>query len=68
LIRFRVEIERGDDGRCPAEALNSPGVLAYGETQAAVLSKVPALAPRVIAERLEHGEAAPDLLIISVAA
>jgi predicted RNase H-like HicB family nuclease len=65
LITFKVEIEREDDGRWLAEVLELPGVLAYGDTQQAALSRVQALALRVIAERLEHGEAGPDLLSIS---
>ena len=64
-ITFRVEVEREDDGRWLAEVLELPGVLAYGESQEAAVSKVQALALRVIAERLEHGEAGPDLLSIS---
>ena len=35
------------------------------ETEKAALSKVQVLALRVMAERLEHGEASPDLLSIS---
>jgi predicted RNase H-like HicB family nuclease len=65
LITFKVETEREDDGRWLAEVLELPGVLAYGESEDAVLSKVQALALRVIAERLEHGEAGPELLTIS---
>jgi predicted RNase H-like HicB family nuclease len=65
LITFKVEIEQGDDGRWLAEVVNLPGVLAYGDTQQAALARVQALALRVIAERLEHGETAPDLLSIS---
>ena len=65
LIRFKVEIEREDDGRWLAEVVELPGVLAYGETQETALSRVQALALRVIAERLEHGEAGPELLSIS---
>jgi predicted RNase H-like HicB family nuclease len=65
LITFKVEIEREDDGRWLAEVVELPGVLAYGETQETALSRVQALALRVIAERLEHGEAGPDLLSIS---
>ena len=43
-----------------------PGVLAYGDTQEAALSRIQALSPRgVIAERLEHAEAGPELLSIS---
>jgi predicted RNase H-like HicB family nuclease len=65
VITFKVETEREDDGRWLAEVLELPGVLAYGESEASALSKVQALALRVIAERLEHGEAGPDLLTIS---
>ena len=52
MITFKVETEREDDGRWVAEVLELPGVLAYGETEEAALSKVQALALRVIAERL----------------
>ena len=65
MITFRVEIEREDDGRWLAEVIELPGVLAYGDTEDTALSRVQALALRVIAERLEHGEAGPDLLSIS---
>ena len=65
MIAFRVETEQEEDGRWLAEVVELPGVLAYGETQEAALSKVQALALRVIAERLEHGEAGPELLSIS---
>jgi predicted RNase H-like HicB family nuclease len=65
LIAFKVETEQEDDGRWLAEVVELPGVLAYGETREAALSKVQALALRVIAERLEHGEAGPELLSIS---
>ena len=65
VITFKVETEREDDGRWLAEVVELPGVLAYGDSQELALSKVQALALRVIAERLEHGEAGPDLLTIS---
>ena len=65
MITFKVEIEREDDGRWLAEVAELSGVLAYGETQEAALSRVQALALRVIAERLEHGETESDLLSIS---
>jgi len=57
LITFKIETEREEDGRWLAEVIELPGVLAYGETQEAAVSRVQALALRVIAERLEHGEA-----------
>jgi predicted RNase H-like HicB family nuclease len=65
LITFKVETEQEDDGRWLAEVVELPGVLAYGDTQQAALSRVQALALRVVAERLEHGEAGPELLSIS---
>jgi predicted RNase H-like HicB family nuclease len=65
LITFKVETEQETDGRWLAEVLELPGVLAYGDTQQAALSRVQALALRVVAERLEHGEAGPELLSIS---
>jgi len=68
MITFKVEVEQEEDGRWLAEVLELPGVLAYGQNQDAAVSKVQALALRVIAERLEHGEAGPQLLSISFAA
>jgi predicted RNase H-like HicB family nuclease len=65
LITFSVEVEREIDGRWLAEVVELPGVLAYGTSEEGAISKVQALALRVIAERLEHGEAGPELLTIS---
>ena len=65
MITFKIVTEREDDGRWLAEVLELPGVLGYGESQDLAVSKVQALALRVIAERLQHGEAGPDLLTIS---
>jgi predicted RNase H-like HicB family nuclease len=45
-----------------------PGVLAYGQTLEEAKAKVQALALRVVADRLEHGEAGPDLVSIFFAA
>lgn len=57
-----LEIEREDDGRFLAEVPDLPGVLAYGETQEVAVARAQALALRVLADRLEHGEPAPNLL------
>jgi predicted RNase H-like HicB family nuclease len=67
-MKFRVEIEREEDGRWIAEVVDLPGVLAYGNTPEEAQAKVQALALRVVADRLEHGEAGPDLVTISFAA
>ena len=67
-MTFRLEIEKEEDGRWIAEVMGLPGVLAYGQTAEEAKAKVQALALRVIADRLEHGEADPVLLTISFAA
>jgi predicted RNase H-like HicB family nuclease len=64
-VKFRVEIEREADGRWIAEVPELPGVLAYGSSEAEAQAKVQALALRVVADRLEHGEAGPELINIS---
>jgi len=65
VITFRVETEQETDGRWLAEVIELPGVLAYGTRQEEAVSRVQALALRVVAERLDHGEAGPELLSIS---
>jgi predicted RNase H-like HicB family nuclease len=67
-MRFNVEIEQEEDGRWIAEVVELPGALAYGQTSQEATAKVQALALRVVADRLEHGEAGPDLLSITFAA
>lgn len=64
-MRFRVDVDREDDGRWLAEVPELPGVLAYGASAAEAQAKVQALALRVVADRLEHGEAGPELIDIS---
>jgi predicted RNase H-like HicB family nuclease len=54
-----IETEREEDGRWLAEVPALPGVLTYGDTDAQARSKATALALRVIAERVESGEALP---------
>ena len=56
-----VEVEREDDGRWIAEVPDLPGVMTYGQTRDEAISKAKALALRVMADRLEHGEEIPDL-------
>ena len=63
LLTF--EIEREDDGRWVAEVPALAGVLAYGQTRDEAIARVEALALRVLADRLEHGETGPDLVSIS---
>jgi predicted RNase H-like HicB family nuclease len=64
-VRFKVELEREDDGRWIGEVPELPGVLAYGASASEARARVQALALRVVADRLEHGEAGPELVDIS---
>jgi predicted RNase H-like HicB family nuclease len=59
--RMRIDIEQERDGRWIAEVPDLPGVLAYGQTRTAAISRAQALALRVIADRLDNGESIPDL-------
>ncbi|MFN2238738.1 MAG: type II toxin-antitoxin system HicB family antitoxin [Thermoanaerobaculia bacterium] len=61
MSEFTVEIEREDDGRWIGEVTDLPGVLAYGATRDEVVAKAKALAFRVLADRLEHGEDVPEI-------
>ena len=67
-LTFLIEVERETDRRWLAEVPELPGVLAYGGSPEEARARVQALALRVVADRLEHGEAGPDLLNISFAA
>ncbi len=58
---MRIDIEQEQDGRWIAEIPDLPGVLVYGQTRQAAISKAQALALRVIADRLDNGESVPDL-------
>jgi predicted RNase H-like HicB family nuclease len=58
---MKIEIEREEDGRWIADVSELPGVLAYGKTREEAIAKVEALALRVIADRLDHGESIPEL-------
>jgi predicted RNase H-like HicB family nuclease len=59
-MNFHIDIEREDDGRWIAEVPYLPGVMVYGTDRASAIAKVQALALRILAERLEHGEAVPE--------
>jgi predicted RNase H-like HicB family nuclease len=68
LMQFTIEYEQEADGRWLAEVLELPGVLAYGQTVQQAIARVQALALRVLADRLEHGEAIATVMTVSFAA
>jgi len=55
-MRLTVMTEREEDGRWIAEVVELPGVLVYGNDVREAIVKAKALALRVLADRLEHGE------------
>jgi predicted RNase H-like HicB family nuclease len=67
-MTFTIEYEREEDGRWLAEVLEMPGVLAHADTFEGAIAKAQALALRVLADRLEHGEAAHEFVNITFAA
>ena len=60
-MNLAVETEQETDGRWIAEIPQIPGALAYGSDRNEAISRVEALALRVLADRLEHGEIPPEL-------
>jgi predicted RNase H-like HicB family nuclease len=58
---MRVETEQETDGRWLAEVPSIPGAMAYAATRKEAVAKVEALVLRVLADRVENGEAAPQL-------
>ena len=52
-----IEYHREVDGRWLADIATLPGVTAYGRTKKQATAAVQALALRLIADRLENGEA-----------
>lgn len=57
---LRVEVEQEEDLRWIAEIPGLPGVLVYGQIKQEAVARVKALALRVLADRLEHGETVPE--------
>ncbi len=58
---MNIETEREEDGRWIAEIPDLPGVMVYGKSREEAISKVKAVALRVLADRLEHGETVPEV-------
>lgn len=67
-MKLTLELDTEEDGRIIAEVVELPGVLVYGQTQEEAIAKAQALALRVLADRIEHGEATPEPMNISFVA
>ncbi|HWG21032.1 MAG TPA: hypothetical protein VG225_10935 [Terracidiphilus sp.] len=66
-MEFEIIFDREEDGRWIAEIEALPGVLAYGGSKLEARSKVEALALRVVADRIEIDQSAPDQVRFAVA-
>jgi len=63
-----IELDREDDGRWIADVVALPGAMAYGASRDEAIARAEAIALRVLAERLEHGEHVPTLAALFQAA
>jgi len=64
-VHLSIELDREDDGRWIAEALELPGVMTYGETREEAISNTERLAIEVIADRIKHDELPASALDVS---
>ena len=58
-------MDRKEDGRWIAEALELPGVMCYGQTRDEAISNTERLAIEVIADRIAHQEMPSSALNVS---
>ena len=64
-VRLTIELDREEDGRWIAEALELPGVMCYGQSREEAISNAERLAIEVIADRIAHGELPSSALGVS---
>jgi predicted RNase H-like HicB family nuclease len=60
LESIPIVIGREEDGRWWADIESMPGVMAYGATRDSAIAAVRALALRVAADCIDHGEEIPE--------
>ena len=65
--KYQIELEQETDGRWIAEIPALSGAMVYGNTREQAITKVEALALRILADRLEHGEVSQALDVLFAA-
>ncbi|MFU8788357.1 MAG: type II toxin-antitoxin system HicB family antitoxin [Methylobacter sp.] len=65
--KYQIELEQESDGRWIAEIETLSGAMVYGNSREQAIMNVEALALRILADRLEHGEV-PEALGLLFAA
>jgi predicted RNase H-like HicB family nuclease len=58
--KYKIELEQETDGRWIAEIDALSGAMVYGNTREQAIMNLGVLALRILADRLEHGEAPED--------
>ncbi len=58
---MQVEVEQESDGRWIAEVPSIPGAMGYGASRKEAIARVEALVLRILADKVEHGEEAPQI-------
>jgi predicted RNase H-like HicB family nuclease len=66
-VNLTIEIDREEDGRWIAEAVEFPGVMCYGGNREEAICNAECLAIEVIADRIVHAELPPTALAVSFA-
>lgn len=64
---FQIETEQETDGRWIAEIEELSGAMVYGFSKQEAIRKVEALALRILADRLEHGEIPDEVSLLFAA-
>lgn len=64
-MKLTIDLEREEDGRWIAEALELAGVMCYGQTRDEAISNTERLAIEVIADRIAYGDLPSSALGVS---
>lgn len=64
-VDLTIDLDREEDGRWIADALELPGVMCYGQTRDEAISNTERLAIEVIADRIAHQELPSSALNVS---
>ncbi len=69
-MNLTLTLDREEGGRWIVEVPELPGVMTYGATRDEAMAKAEVLALRVLADRIEHGEAkrVPVSIVLPAAA
>jgi len=65
--KYQIELEQESDGRWIAEIETLSGAMVYGNSREQAIMNVEALALRILADRLEHGEIPEELSLLFAA-